>query len=248
MQVESARRGEEPDSAEGANDKLIRLLFLVGEHGAQDGARLAELVRESGYTKPTVHRLLGDLRRHGLVEQDETSARYRLGRRVLALSAQCLGGRDLRRSARPVMESLAAELGYTVHLGVRDGTDVVYVEKVDPPSGWHLASTIGMRRPLELTAMGKALVAAEAGSPPAFSIDDQESYPGFRCAGAAILDHLGRPIAAMSATGPTSAFRKSQFAMVGAKVLAAALALSAAMGFVRVDVAPEAGRSRRPVA
>jgi DNA-binding IclR family transcriptional regulator len=61
---------------------------------------------------------------------------------------------------RPLLESLAVRFGETVHYAVLDGREVVYREKVDPPTGAvRLTSTIGGRNPAHATGVGKVLLA-----------------------------------------------------------------------------------------
>ena len=145
--------------------KMLGILLAVGELGLKDGGkvRLADLVALTGHPRPTVHRLLNDLKAAGFVSQ-EMSGPYRLGPKILLLAAQCLGGLDIRRLANPVMQALSERFGHTVHLGIRDGVEVVYIDKVEPPRGIRVGSTIGQRRDLAVTALGKALLASSSPS------------------------------------------------------------------------------------
>lgn len=59
-------------------ERAISLLRTVATHGA-DGARLSDLMAQTGLSKPTAHRLLTALAREGLVEQDGETRRYHLG-------------------------------------------------------------------------------------------------------------------------------------------------------------------------
>ena len=142
-------------------DKTLGILMALGELGMSDaqGVRLVDLVRHTGHPRPTVHRLLGELRRFGFAEQDEATGRYRLGPKILLLSAQCLGGLDLRRVAQPILRELVDEIGHTAHLGVRDGRNVIYIDKVEASHGVRLASTIGQQREATVTGLGKAILA-----------------------------------------------------------------------------------------
>ena len=142
-------------------DKTLGILMALGELGLKStaGVRLADLVRHAGHPRPTVHRLLGELRRFGFAEQDEATGRYRLGPKILLLSAQCLGGLDLRRVAQPILRELVDEIGHTAHLGVRDGHNVIYIDKTETSRGVRLASTLGQQREVTATGLGKAILA-----------------------------------------------------------------------------------------
>lgn len=119
--------------------------------------RLAELVRRSGLPKSTVHRLVGELVRLSLLEQ--TSTGYLLGPKLFELGALAPRQRDLREAALPFMQDLFEATRETVHLGIRDGHQVVYVEKIHGRDPLDLPSRIGGRLPLTCTGVGKALLA-----------------------------------------------------------------------------------------
>jgi len=145
---------------ENAGYKTLRILSAIGELGLHSGGevRLVDLVRATGYTRPTVHRLLNTMKACGMVTQ-EASGPYRFGPQMHLLAQQAFGAGDIRRMALPLMKGLSEDTGHTVHLAVRDGGEVVYVDKVEPTGGLHVSSAIGQRRPLQFTALGKALLA-----------------------------------------------------------------------------------------
>ena len=80
-------------------------------------------------------------------------------RKLMLLSAQLYGGIDLRERARPHLRALAERTGVTANLGVRDGTEIVYVDKIEGRAAVQLRSFIGWRGPLYCTALGKAVLA-----------------------------------------------------------------------------------------
>jgi IclR family acetate operon transcriptional repressor len=77
-------------------------------------------------------------------------------------------------------------------------------------------------------ALARALAEAAAQG---FAIDDEEHVEGVRCAAAAVLDHDGRPVAALSVSGPAARLDRESLARVGAAVAAAAADLSREMGW-----------------
>ena len=143
-----------------AGYKTLKVLSAIGDLGLHSGGdvRLVDLVRATGYTRPTVHRLLTTMKACGVVTQ-EASGPYRFGPQMHLLAQQCFGAGDIRRMALPLMRALGEATGHTVHLGARDGGEVVYVDKVEPPGGLHVSSAVGMRLPLQFTALGKVLLA-----------------------------------------------------------------------------------------
>ena len=66
---------------------------------------------------------------------------------------------DLRREALGPLEELARATGETCHLGVKDGHQIVYIEKIESSSAVRMYSRVGRTNPLHSTGLGKAIVA-----------------------------------------------------------------------------------------
>ncbi|MEU6353008.1 IclR family transcriptional regulator [Streptomyces sp. NPDC047072] len=119
--------------------------------------RLSELSERTGLAKPTVHRLATDLVRLGWLER--SGAQYRLGPKLFELGSLVPHRLDLREAALPFLQDLFEATRETVHLGVRDGMDVVYLERIHGHEALQLPSRIGGSLPLTCTGVGKALLA-----------------------------------------------------------------------------------------
>ncbi len=117
-----------------------------------------EISDRTGLPKPTVSRLTYTLTLLGYLSRVEGLQKYRLGSGVLSLGYPLLANMRLRQLARPFMEQVARETGCTVNLGMRDRTNVVYVDtcRVDPGNIYQ--PDIGSTRPLLSTSIGRALV------------------------------------------------------------------------------------------
>jgi DNA-binding IclR family transcriptional regulator len=139
--------------------KSLSLLELVAT-GVHD---LDSLAAASGLPRSTAHRLLSALAKRRYLRH-ASGAGYQLGSALIELGFAAQRQLHVTSVARPYMERLARASSETVHLGVLDGRDVVYIDKVPGTRGLSLASTIGARMPAQTTALGKALV---AGTPPA---------------------------------------------------------------------------------
>ena len=118
---------------------------------------LSELKRRTGLPKSTLHRLAGDLVALRLLERDE--AGYRLGGKLFELGMRASVERGLLEVATPFLEDVYERTHETVHLGVLEGTEVVYVAKIGGHRQASTPSRIGGRMPLYCTALGKALLA-----------------------------------------------------------------------------------------
>ncbi|MFB7595166.1 IclR family transcriptional regulator [Streptomyces sp. NPDC056160] len=119
--------------------------------------RLSELSERTALPKPTVHRLAADLVRLGWLER--SGAHYRLGAKLFELGSLVPRRRDLREAALPFLQDLFEATRETIHLGVREGLEVVYLERIHGHDALQLPSRIGGSLPLTCTAVGKALLA-----------------------------------------------------------------------------------------
>jgi DNA-binding IclR family transcriptional regulator len=119
--------------------------------------RLTELAGRTGLPKPTVHRLTADLVRLGWLERTG-EARYRLGGKLFDLGSLVPRSRNLREAALPYLQDLFEATHETVHLGVRQGMEVVYIERIHGHGAPQLPSRIGGTLPLTCTGVGKALL------------------------------------------------------------------------------------------
>lgn len=119
---------------------------------------LAELARRTGLPKASVHRLAGQLVDVGALER-RVRGTYGLGLRLFELGSVVLRQRRLRETALPLMEDLYEATHETIHLGVRDGHQVLYIEKIPGRHDSSAKTSVGTRKPLHCTALGKAILA-----------------------------------------------------------------------------------------
>lgn len=140
-------------------DRVAVLLDAIASRG--EPTSLKYLSAETHLHPSTAFRILNALAAHALVERT-TNGQYALGVKWLQLGSRVRGKVDLLREARPVMERLRSEIGETVNLTVREGDEVVYVERAVANRMMRVEQVIGSRAPLHVTAVGK-LFLAEAG-------------------------------------------------------------------------------------
>lgn len=137
-------------------DRAMGILDLLAAGGGRTGA---EVARELRVHRSTALRLLGTLERHGMVERDPRTARYRLGRRLPQLASVVTGEFDLRSVARPVCERLALAAGETATLDVLAGDVIVPIEQATASTSVVSVNWLGGRYPVHCTASGKAIAA-----------------------------------------------------------------------------------------
>jgi DNA-binding IclR family transcriptional regulator len=120
---------------------------------------VSELARRLGLGKSTVHRLLQSLAAEGLVEQDPGTGGYRLGLPVFELGEAVRSHLDLHAACGPVLVSLREQTGESSQVGVLDGREVVYIERLESSYTLRLFTETGRRVPVHCTSSGKVLLA-----------------------------------------------------------------------------------------
>ena len=119
-----------------------------------------EIADRTGLPKPTVSRLTYTLVLLGYLSRHQALQKFRLGPGVLSLGHPLLASMHVRQLAKPVMEALARQTGCTVNLGVRDRSNVVYIDSVRADAANQHLPDIGSSRPLLPAAIGRALILA----------------------------------------------------------------------------------------
>ncbi len=133
----------------------VRLLDAVA---SLDEAGPSELARRLGVAKSTAHRTCGVLADAGLLRRID-GGRYRLGLRLVDLGARAAHATDVGDHALGSLARLRAESGETVQVGVADGAEVVYVERVEGLRALRVAADDRRRGPVHRSSVGKVLAA-----------------------------------------------------------------------------------------
>ena len=138
-------------------DKTFSILDILLHHGSS--MHMTEISEKLGLYPSTIHRILDTLKYRGYVEQDPKSQKYRLGLKLLELGMAKLHQMDLVKEATPYLKELVKLCNETVHLGVREEGEVLYLAKEESSQTIRMISYVGKRAPLHCTALGKVLLA-----------------------------------------------------------------------------------------
>lgn len=136
----------------------IALLKLLARHAEPMPA--AAISRELGVPRSTVYHLLALLRDEGFVVHLEDERRYALGLSAFDLGSAYNRQAPMQRLARPFLARLVDRVGFTGHLGVLHGQDVLYLIEERAPGRPVLVTDVEVRLPAHLTASGLAMLAA----------------------------------------------------------------------------------------
>ena len=134
----------------------LRLLLLFRERKA---IRLSDASDYLGVANSTAHRLLAMLVHHEFVEQDPGQRTYIAGPALVEIGLAAVRGMDLRTSARPVLEELAARSGETALLSRLEGDTVVCLDSIESKKALRVVTQAQLTLPAHCTASGKALLA-----------------------------------------------------------------------------------------
>lgn len=119
-----------------------------------------EIVEATGIPKATASRIAAQLVAANLLRQQDGGEGFGLGPGVLDLSRAFLEPLDVRSALRTHLREFTETAGVSVHLGLRDGLDMVVIETVRPRSAAVVTRLdTGSRMPLATSAMGRAWLA-----------------------------------------------------------------------------------------
>jgi DNA-binding IclR family transcriptional regulator len=136
--------------------RTLALLFAFDEKHRR--LTLTDLARRADLPVPTAHRLLAELVAGGALAR-RPSGEYVVGRRLWRVGLLAPTEAGLREVAEPFLNDIHAATRATVHLAVRDGDEVLYLDRVSGGVSVPVISRIGSRLPLHATGVGKVLLA-----------------------------------------------------------------------------------------
>lgn len=138
-------------------ERMMTLLDALAKRS--EPVSLKELSQSSGLHPSTAHRILNDLVLARVVDRTEPGT-YQLGMRLLEMGNLVKARLNVRDAAAGPMRELHRLTGETINLSVRQGDEIVYVERtVSERSGMQVVRAIGGRAPLHLTSTGKLFLA-----------------------------------------------------------------------------------------
>lgn len=125
-----------------------------------DGVSTTALARQTGSTRPTVHRLMTALADEGLVDRDQQTGAWHLGPELYLLGTSAAARYDISQHARAVVHHLAQETGESAFLSARRGDETVCLLRED--GSFPLRSHVlheGIRFPLGVASAGLVILA-----------------------------------------------------------------------------------------
>lgn len=137
--------------------RALTILDLFHDHATE--LKITDISELMGLHKSTVHSLLKTLQEYRYIDQNPDNGKYKLGMKLVERGNFVTSTMDIRKIANTHLLNLSMKTGQTTHLGILDGKEGVYIDKVDGPLALIRYSRIGKRIPLHSTAVGKVLLA-----------------------------------------------------------------------------------------
>ena len=140
-------------------ERMFGLIDVLASR--EEAISLKEIAEKTGLHPSTAHRILNDLTLGRYVDRPHAGS-YRLGMRLLELGNMVKGRLNVRDAALGPMRELHKLIQQPVNLSVRQGDEIVYIERAySERSGMQVVRAIGGRAPLHLTSTGKLFLAAD---------------------------------------------------------------------------------------
>lgn len=136
--------------------RALALLFAFDAHHRR--LTLTDLARRTDLPLATTHRLAAELVAGGALVR-RANGDYVIGRRLWDIGLLAPVQTGLRQIASPFLNDIHAATLATVHLAVRERTQVLYVERLSGRASVPVVSTVGSRLPMHATGVGKVLLA-----------------------------------------------------------------------------------------
>ncbi|WP_342318606.1 IclR family transcriptional regulator [Corynebacterium mayonis] len=229
-----------------AANNVLRILALLSTTDAPISA--ARIQRELDLPRSTTYHLLRELEDSGFVVHLPSPGTYGLGLAAYQIAASYTTQQPLVRLAAKDLKAIASFVGGSTHLSRLAGSEIVYLHEARAPRAVSLVTEVGVRLPALSTASGRIMVAhlpepevkaifSASGEQRAYRTvkahlalarergwdsETEEVSRGQESVAVALVDHLGRPAAALAATFEAGSLDDAQRAEVISRLSTAA--------------------------
>lgn len=139
--------------------KSAKIMDCIAFAGAP--VTLKEIAEAVEMTTSTTLKILDTLVLIGYATKDESDKTYQLGPSLIKFGNTMIDNSTLKKIAVPILEELQAKVDETIHLGVANGFELVYLDKLEPKNqSIYMSSRVGVSRPLYSTGMGKIFLSS----------------------------------------------------------------------------------------
>jgi len=135
-----------------ASEKTLLVLEAALTH-----SRFTAVVEATGLAKATTHRILSTLVDRQFVTVDR-DGNYLPGPKILSLAGRALQHIDISAIAKPYIDALVERSHCTIHLGVVNRDEIIYLVRADSDKPYVMPSRVGLAIPMHSTGIGKCVL------------------------------------------------------------------------------------------
>jgi IclR family transcriptional regulator, KDG regulon repressor len=237
----------------------LKILELTAS--GKSGLPIRELAKEANLPRSIVHRLISTLQGEGYIQKNTGNPGYHLSSKLWSLGCAAIQGLEVREVARPYLKNLSSKTNELVALGILDGREVVYLDKIDCSQAVRAYIPIGGRAPAYCISTGKAILAHRSEDEVLRIASSMKKFTLHTVVGTALKKHLaeirnrgysinsgewhddlggvasairgrdGNVVAAIGITVPTHRLAKENIDPLGRLVMKAAAEISHDLGY-----------------
>jgi IclR family acetate operon transcriptional repressor len=138
---------------------LDRAMEVLKTVASGNGMSLTRIAEAGGQSAPTCYRILTTLKKHRIVEFDETNQLWHIGLEAFRIGMSFVGRTRIAEQSRPVMQRIMNETGETANLAILDRGEVIYLSQVETHEPIRAFFRPGTRGPGHASGIGKAIMA-----------------------------------------------------------------------------------------
>lgn len=153
---EDVRQRYDHLNEQGITGKAFSILEAIT--AVSEPTPLSKIIRVTGITKPTAHRIVTLLIDMGFVERDSTGLGFIEGGKMIELAHRAVAAAAPRSMRHAVLQGLSEDTGETCNFGILTGAEVIYLDRVEAKWPLGLRFETGSRVPAHCTAIGKLLL------------------------------------------------------------------------------------------
>lgn len=142
----------------GSVQRAFNILDLFNNHNTIE-LGITEIAKALDLHKSTASGLVYTLEANNYLEQNPENKKYRLGLKLVERATIVLNQLEIRQVATPYLYELRDWSQESVNLAIRDGHEVIYVERILSSQNVSFRTEVGKRAPVHTTSLGKAMIA-----------------------------------------------------------------------------------------
>ena len=139
-----------------ATSRVLDILEILSS--STGGYTLTEIAKQIDAPKSSIFPIIHTLEERHYISMDSSNGKYSIGISAFAIGSTYVSSKSLLSHIHSAMNELVTVCNETCNMGVLNGSNVLYVAKIDSPQSLRLVTHVGIKMPANCTALGKALL------------------------------------------------------------------------------------------